>query len=481
MANFDFSAPFVAARIVLPGGDVFPLWTNIGGAETSRPVVPGTENIQALAFVQEVQVELDLSGLPKISIQMSPPFEDGMKFLDSPLADGLRVNRIEVQLGYAGGAGDTGSVLSPPFTATLNAPEVTIDTEIQIAMKGQGLGASTLTQGGRVVGRGNEKIIDIVRRLAQGETGERRTLEVDFSSVEEGSQAWSELYKPANEFAQGGRTDWLALWVLAEQTHCMMMVVGPTERGRASTLRWLPKRGENFSGPPTRMYRLYHFKAGQFTSDAEAANLAKTVAEMPILSFSCNTEAIWNAVNYQDALNHGVKLAGVDPDAVEPSETTVTVESVGDPVDSTEGAQTLEGSDELPDVPVTLPGDPDNSQAVTRAEAEVGAGAGMVVQCQIEVLGDPTVLPGDVVSLGGLGSRFDHRVYHVYTVSHSIGTGGFSTTLMLTSNVDSTVRENAREPTGARNKAEVEAQEEYTAAPAELSDSELADVTGIQF
>lgn len=431
MASYDFSAPFVAARIVLPNGDAFPLWTNVGGEETGRPTIPGQEDLQALAFVQEVQVKLDLSGMPQISVQLAPPFEDGMKFLDSALADGRRQNRLEVQLGYAGGTGDAGPLLSPPFVATISAPEVSIDVDVQITLKGVGLGQSAQIETGRVVGRENEKRWDIIRRLAAGD-GSRRTLEVDFSEVE--ADPTSEQYRrcdaPASDYSQGGRTDWLALWELAEATQCVMNVAGPTDDGSASRLVWIPRRQREFSGPPVRRYRLYHYPGGQLRGEARVTG-ESDMAELPLLSFSCNTEAIWNAMTYADVGNDGFVQADVNEEDVAAQEETVTVEGESAPADVEEGALTVESGGELSGTPNVLPGAPDNPDAVRRASTEISTSGGMATQCEIETLGDPALTPGDVVLLAGLGRRFDDRTYHVFELTHSIGLGGFSTNVTI--------------------------------------------------
>jgi len=470
MAVYDFSAPFVAARIVLPDGDAFPLWTNVGGAETLRPTVPGTEDIQALAFVQEIQVRLDLSGIPQITAQLAPPFADGMKFLDSPLADGRMQNTIEVQLGYAGGTGGEGSVLSPPFSAALVAPEVTIDTEIQISLKGQGLGTSAEQQQGRRVGRGDEKIRDLIERIAAGPGGKRRSLTVNFDAVDEAgpnSDAWKALDRSATTFIQAGSSDWFALWRLADMTHCVMSVIGPEEGGKASVIRWLP-RVENFSKPPVRRYRLYHYAGGQLQGDTLNTS-SSNAAEAPLLSFSCNTEAIWNALTYseldQDSMNNGVVLTDVNEDDVVEQQTPVTPESAQDQVNGAEGAQTVEGTEESPlegnEGRQVATGAPDNPDVVTQATEDVANGASMTVQCDLEVLGDPTIVPGDNVALSGLGRRFDSRVYSVMTVTHSIGLGGYSTNLTVQSNLDPVSR--GRSLTGRTNTTDVQAPSGYSA------------------
>jgi len=480
VASYDFSGPFVAARIVLPNGDAFPLWTNVGGDEraTAPALLGGAADLQALCFVQEVQVQLNLSGLPQISIQLSPPFEDGMKFLDSPLADGRMQNTLEVQLGYASGTGDLGPILSAPFVTMLTAPEVQIDTEIQITLKGTGLGNSATYQGGRVTGQPGNKREDIIRRLAAGYGGGRRTLEVDFSEAYEDSTVHGLLTASAASYSQGNRSDWLALWWLAQETQCVMNIVGTSDDGQASVLRWRPRRAM-FSGPPTRRYRLYHYPGGQFRGEIATAELQEdTIAELPILSFTCNTEAVWGALTYQDVLNFGIELNEVDEDDVEPASTTVTAETEAPPADSGEGAMTTPATDENPSQPFQAPGDPANPGAVRQASADVEAGAGMATQIEIETMGDPALLPGDVIALAGLGRRFDPGVYHVFQLTHSIGVGGFSTNVTIHKNIDPASAGN--EPTGERNTADREAAAAaFVAEDPGLSESDLADVTGI--
>jgi hypothetical protein len=481
MASYDFSAPFVAARIVLPNGDAFPLWTNVGGDEraTAPALLGGAADLKALCFVQEIQVQTNLSGLPQLSVQLSPPFEDGMKFLDSPLADGRMRNRLEVQLGYAGGTGSAGPILSAPFIATLTAPEVQIDTEIQITLKGQGLGASSALQGGRVTGQDGDTREDIIRRLVAGYGGGRRTLEVNFDEAYEDSTVYGLLRESASGYAQGNRSDWLALWWLAQETRCIMNIVGTSDDGNAAVLRWRPRQAM-FTGPPTRRYRLYHYPGGQFRGEIASAELQEaTIAELPILSFSCNTDAVWGALTYQDIIGHGIELNEVSEDEVTAGSTTVTAETEAPPADSGEGAMTVPGTDELPEQPLQAPGDPENPSAVRQASADVEAGAGMATQIEIETVGDPAILPGDVVAFAGLGRRFDPGVYHVFQVVHSIGVGGFSTNLTVHKNADPASEGN--EPTGERNTAEREAAvAEFLAEDSGLSDADLADITGIQ-
>jgi hypothetical protein len=111
-------------------------------------------------------------------------------------------------------------------------------------------------------------------------------------------------------------------------------------------------------------------------------------------------------------------------------------------------------------------------------EAEVENSGTMNVQCEIETIGDPAVTPGDVVLLAGLGRRFDKRVYHVFEVTHSIGVGGFSTNIVVHSNVQP--GQEGDEPTGERNTADEQGDVGgFLAEDAGLSDRDLADLTGL--
>ena len=44
-------------------------------------------DLKSLAWIQEVNVDLQLAHLPKISVNMSPPFREGVRFLNSELIE----------------------------------------------------------------------------------------------------------------------------------------------------------------------------------------------------------------------------------------------------------------------------------------------------------------------------------------------------------------------------------------------------------
>lgn len=468
MASFDYSAPFVAARIIDREGDAFPLWTNISGVEATRPNIPGPDELQALAFLQEVQVKMDQGYVPTITAQLAPPFRDGIRFLDSRLVDAGGDNRLEVQFGYTAGTSG-GAVLSPVFIGTISKPDITVDIEVQIALNAQGLGGYGATRGeGNIVAREGETRRQLIERIA-GAGG--RILRVNFEDVdsEPNGAAATALNAPAEGFAQGNRTDWLALYQLANQTRCWMSLVG-------DTLFWLSRR-HRLLQPPRRVYRMYDYPGGRLealTPDA-LRGLDARGATLPLLSFTSATEAAWLAHG------RGFQQRDVDPASQEAVEAEITPASMAEPVGAPTGSVTVADAAEPP-AARTVPGDPGDTEARTTAEEDASRGSNLGVQIEIEVPGDPQILPGDTIRIAGLGARFDQNTYAVYTVTHSAGVGGFTTNLVAISNIDSLLSrfDGGEAATGAPNTAEVEGGESYVAEAGEISDEELSQLTGVR-
>ena len=425
MALYDFSAPFVAARIRDRNGNTFPLWTNVGGSESNQPVVPGAEELRSLAFLQEVQVELGLSHLPQITAQLSPPFHDGLRFLDSELVNAGGDNVIEIQLGYSSGTGGAGAVLSPPFAGTIFAPDVTIDVDIQISLKAQGLGNPSEQDGVAVPAEGETRA-EFIERIAEGAG---RGLRVNFDEARQDSTVASELDATANGIAQGGQSDWMMLWQMADRTSSWMYMVG-------DTIYWVPRRRRLTSGEPVRSYRLFEYPGGRLQGaslDSISNQLASS--ELPILSFSCSTEGAWlRGV-------HGMRVRDVNEQTREDQQEVVTEDENPTPTGNDQASVGVESNEGLPfntetgQGLQTMPGSPDNADAVAQVRAEHSRSGNLGLQVEIETLGDPTIQPGDTVRLYGVGRRFE-GLYAVFKVVHSIGVGGFSTNLTLNVTVD---------------------------------------------
>ena len=57
------------------------------------------------------------------------------------------------------------------------------------------------------------------------------------------------------------------------------------------------------------------------------------------------------------------------------------------------------------------------------------------IQCEIETVGIPDIIPAEVVTVYGVGKRYSDKNYYVSKVIHSVGGGGFTTRLTLISNI----------------------------------------------
>jgi hypothetical protein len=76
---------------------------------------------------------------------------------------------------------------------------------------------------------------------------------------------------------------------------------------------------------------------------------------------------------------------------------------------------------------VNFPTTDDAAKSAFQADFKMG------IKLQIQTLGIPDILPGDVVAVRGVGARFDWN-YGVFVVRHFIGSSGFTTELELVSN-----------------------------------------------
>jgi hypothetical protein len=454
VAAYDFSSPFSAARIIDRDGNAWPLWVNIGGENVTRPSVPGAEDLQALSWVEQVEVKLDLSGVPVITVQLSPPFHEGMMFLDSELINSVGENVIEVQLGYARGTSNGQAILTPPFAGVILNPQVSIDMDIQITLTGQGTASfSTIRQGGRAVSLENTKRREIIRTLARGAG---RNIDVNFDSADRNQQCHDLLEAVSPGFVQGGRTDWVALWQLARQTRCWMSVQG-------NTLYWL-SYAERFARRPTRTYRLFNFPSGRVQGMTDDVQNQLAEGELPILSFSCDTDSVW-----LPASQFGVFLREVSERNREAVDRFVSPQSEAN-VALGEGSETSRGTTNMPINDQThegsehRPGNPEDEDDQNQIASEIQQGANLGVSLTLEVPGDPSVLPGHTVRLAGLGRRFDGMIYAVQTVTHSVGSGGFTTNLALFTNVNSAISEvmGGRAPAGETNTQQTDTTSETT-------------------
>jgi hypothetical protein len=445
--SYDFSGPFVAARILDDEGNIFPLWTDTARSASTFSSDSEIE-IGALAFLQTVTVELNLAALPKISANLSPTFKEGLRFIDSKLADSGGANFIEVQLGYTGGVGESASaVLSPVFGGMLLNPEISISEDISITLNAQGTGGfSMVRQTGTRSARDGESRRDLITRIARGPNAARQ-LTLDFSSPDEENGEAKQLLDEPVSYTQGGRSDWFALWELANSCRCWMLLVG-------DELRFL-SRSQALRGDPTRILRLYNYPGGRLgglTNDPNSQD--SEVGIYPIISFDSPTNAV-----YLPGSVRGIVMEDVSEttrEATREDVTDATVERVQSaPGPSGPGDERVmpPPEEDTGDGGERLPGDPANREALQSARAEFRRGGNLGIQLEIETIGIPDIFPGEVVQVRGVGARFERHNYGVHKVTHNIGVGGFTTNLTLVSSTDSLLQ------TGESSSAEANTRE----------------------
>jgi len=169
--RFDFSNPFISAAIVYKN-DRFPLWMRLP-KERLANLGHGLRNTRALAFVQEISIEIQLAHLPIIQVQLTPPYRDAINFLDSELMEwGNSV--LEVQFGYISNTSGT-AVLSAVYSGILLKPEVSLGSDVTITLNAQGVGGFSAVRqsGSRTFVNATRE--DMIRAVAEGRTAEAKT------------------------------------------------------------------------------------------------------------------------------------------------------------------------------------------------------------------------------------------------------------------------------------------------------------------
>lgn len=438
MPRFDYSSPFLAVAMVTPdaasstGRNRFPFWTNVFQKSQVRPEDLASD-LPSMPWVQECTVEIDLGNVPKMSVQLTPTFREGMAFLDSDEFQWGQ-STLEIQFGYAG----ANPVLSLPFSGIMLKPDVQIGADITITLNAQGTGGfSAFRQHGGRTNQEGEKRIQLMKRIAGGPTG-TRNLVIDDNDARNDLEV-SSLLNEEIQYAQGNKTDWLALWELANGARCDMVQAGKDSQGK-NKLVLVSRRRATSETTPKRAFRLYDLNDGRINAQTSVGE--GTQGEYPILSFSSPTMAVFIPDGVRGHLMREVSA----------SDRSVTTETVGNETEQVartgaNGAQAppeddnaLPGTNADGDGMDQTPGDPEDNQARRAVQAEYERFSNMGVEIEIETLGVPDLIPGELISVFGVGERFSSQNYAVKRLVHTIGSGGFSTTISAISNIGQLVQ-----------------------------------------
>jgi hypothetical protein len=475
---------------IIAGDKKYPLWVNneaplIVNRNDKGGDVVNAES-KALAFVSELVVEVQLALLPKITVTLTPPFRDAMALMDSTLLT-WGVNTIEVQFGYVSDTTNT-TVLSPVYSGILMKPEVTFGTDVTITLNAIGVSGLAASQQSGTRTFNSHTRIEIIEALAKGvittprkqgeltslqdfkativdpveftdadptsvlrspRTGNAsldadvfsngpdggtlsqaewraqkvpkgaptRDVEVNYDEVKDNAVLLKKLTQDIRaSYVQGGRTDWHGIRELCDEIGCTFVMEG-------KTVKILPR---GFTKATKRHFRLFDYPRGV---------LHPAQGEFPILSATSPSMAM-----FLPGASSGVVVRGIDEDTKEPKTVAINDGNIkasrsGEGAGSVASGKVFSGVDDTTgDGQDTMPGDPNDKDAIDKAKSEfLKQSNGMGINLIVESLADPRLFPGDIIQVRGLGWRFSGS-YAVLKTTHTFGGSGSSMSLECFSN-----------------------------------------------
>jgi hypothetical protein len=447
--GFDFYSPFMAAALVGEDGDRVPFWTDTfqspAGYLGELQSVAINAGLQSLPYVTEIQLVMNLSTLPQITVTLSPPYREALTLLNTSLIEWGR-SSLEVQFGYTSGK----TVLSPVFSGLMLQPQISLGEHITMTLKGQG--GMSLTQGER------NKIQSSVTREEQIKTCVRgpdpanaRNLEADFTEAKADPNAAASLNETIENLSMSGRSDWEVIYWLCNQCNCFPLLV----ENKVKIISY----AHRLSGVPTKIFSLMDFPQGRIGPESgqglgpQGANLADVY---PILSISTPNAAIYLPGTIRGIRSSGIRSA--DREAVENfyDDTTARPPLVGTGRGQHLPSPSTPNADEAGDGLLHMYGDVSNPVVKDQINAEVRKlTANYGIKIEVETLGVPDLLPGDVVAIRGMGKRLDGN-YGIMQLTHTIGASGYSTRFEAYSNTSKLEAKNTKPASSDPNQKEAE-------------------------
>lgn len=410
---YDFYAPFLSATLVTERGERFPFWT----ADQGLPgVAPGRP------YLAELTVKFQLANIPVITARLTPPYEDGIGFLDSEHIE-WGTSKLEVQFGYVTGT-DT-AVLSPIFTGILLKPDIQLGSDLSITLNAQGLSTFNVTsQTGLRYLRGTRRAI--VERLLQGpDPANPRPLRLDDGDMArapaEVRRAWSE---DIIEIQQGGVSDWQWILTLVWEVRGYFYMLG-------DALAVFP-RDTRATAQPRKRFAIYHYPDGRLGPSADPPTF-------PILSVSSPSMGVYLPGYLRGSILQGVNSSTRQVERRVIDDSTVRMGRTGRGGANQAPSGANPGATPQGDGLDVMPGPPADrrlQEQVAAAQQDFAQRAG--IKLEIETLGVPDLLPGETIAVRGLGVRLDGPNYMVFDVTHTVGGNGYTTRLTAYANISET-------------------------------------------
>lgn len=446
--KYDFYSPFVSAALITNKGGRVPLWTNILSAGDVSPRLTADSstrnNLTSFPFLEHLTVELNISYLPRMTATLTPPFQDARRFLDSPLVEWGQTT-LEAIVGYSSGT-PNGPVLSAPFQGLILKPDIALGTDTTVTLNANGVAGYDATVTQASVQHRNVSRKTILELTATGAGDPDRGLFMDFSQIDSDSAEGKLLDQKVN-MDQGWRTDWMFMLQVARDCRCMLSLGTRSKAdGTVENVVKVHSLSAALGDKPKYTLRYFDFVGGAFGPGH--SNFIKPASgigpddlvrgDFPILAVNSPTMSVWLPGATKALVSQGIE-----------SSTGKVVTTVYDDKKSGRdkvngaGAAGIQANANQPGVdsktgnagaPTNL--DVNFPESDSTAKAIFAADFNMGVVLNVTTLGIPNIFPGDVVAVRGVGARFDWN-YGVFVVRHQIGSGGFTTELVLRSNTAS--------------------------------------------
>jgi len=441
--NYNFFSPFFQVQLVTPTGLVVPMAQGpLHQAATDAGYKQaGLVLSTNLAIVSELSIDISLGSYFVMKVTMRPSYEDGLALMNSDILQ-IGYSKIQARFGYVG----TGQVLSPWYTGMVTNPDFTIGVDFTLSFQGHAQCGSTLQnqQATRQWVKTTRRVI--IEDLAKGSGKEAVPLTVEWPALL-GPAESKLLDEDVISFEQGQRSDLLAIGDLLSQSLCTYLLVDSPDlpKDGAQRLRVLDQK-TRMTGDTTRIFRLFGPPSPTATSKPLAAGVyGGVVGEggvFPILSVSSSSKQIFLK---------GVTKGYIQPkfDEAKKEETPPVVEDVDEKSQEpttgpAKNKKSARGPAPSPVHPAPDPtkgggggqkyGDPNSpTQQAKNVRDLVQEGISAGITLNIESVGMPDMLPGEIVEVQGLGIKLD-GTYSVQKITHSLRPSGFSTRFDCLSN-----------------------------------------------
>lgn len=424
---YDFSSPFFTVALVTLDEDRIPLWEDVNPDKKEGAVFDRLEELglRSFPYASAVTIYMKQGGHTTIEATLDPTYEDGLRFVSSPLIE-IRQHKMQVQFGYFGGT-PKGAVMSPVFEGLVGKPEISLGDTISITLRAvDSVSSAMMRQEGSLTRTASR--LDLIKEIIRGPDNDNpRPFVLDASEALKDDKSKGRLEEEIS-FTQRHLTDYQAVTSLCRQSRCHIYETPDRTRSGDTIIKLIPT-DRSLRQPPKAVLALMGFETG---------DVGPFSRQYPILSVSTDAGVLSNPGGARAIRARSVSSKDREEVSHEASDETVGPSRVG-PAD---GKADVEPTPENPGIdPETgdgggfYHGDVEDPDTVAEMEAEFEGSLGALgLKVEIETLGMPDLFPRDVIQVRGLGEKMDYN-YAVHEVVHTLDSSGFSTRITAQSNV----------------------------------------------